>query len=119
MMPVSVIIESFLDAIQEVKQENDMASDAENRANEETQDILHDLEINPHSFNEKGHLASDLARVRAERRRAKDFQNDAYPLLKWVADNASAMRKLQEVLGETRKIEKKMETRVYMPRVRK
>lgn len=81
-----------------------------------TQDILHELELVPHTFNERGKLAKELTEVRQKRRVAKDAIELLEPLIRWAADHKKSIDALTKVLGDMRKIDNRRENRLYYKR---
>lgn len=78
-----------------------------------TQDILHDLELNDHTYHERGKLTNELVDIRKRRRVAKDTIEILTPLHEWAN---VALHKLESVLGEMRKIDTKRANRQYWPK---
>ena len=113
---ISKEIADFLDFIREAEQLNRIARANEAEANEMTQDILHCLEIEQKTYNEKARLAIKLAEVRKDRRAAKDLRETTQPLVDWAQANQGMINSMRRVLGEIRKAEKATENRAYTPR---
>lgn len=81
-----------------------------------TQDILHDLELNDHTYHERGKLTNELVDIRKCRRVAKDTIEILTPLHEWANTQSVALHKLESVLGEMRKIDTKRVNRQYWPK---
>lgn len=81
-----------------------------------TQDILHDLELNEHTYHERGKLTTELVDIRKRRRVAKDTIEILTPLHEWANIQSVALHKLESVLGEMRKIDTRRENRMYWPK---
>ena len=81
-----------------------------------TQDILHDLELNEHTYHERGKLTNELIDIRKRRRVAKDTIEILTPLHEWANTQSRALRQLESVLGEMRKIDVKRVNRMYWPK---
>lgn len=84
----------------------------------ETQDILHKLELEDVSYHDTAKLGKALMKVRENRRKAKDSVELNAPLVEWIQSHSDALKSLQKVLGETRKIEEKQRRRMYVPRTK-
>lgn len=93
-----------------------MAQEDERQANDETQDILHSLELDKHTYNEQAKLARKLVDVRQRRRIAKETQEATAPIVVWSEANKPVIKALERVLGDVRKAEKRQEHRMYAPR---
>lgn len=91
-----------------------------NNCDKATQDILHAIELGDYKDRDK--LATRLAHVRRERRKWKDIADNAEPLYSILTspdkiDIKYFLKKLNEVLGETRKREHSKDNRIYLPKV--
>lgn len=106
-------IENFLNFLVEAQQEYNMAISDEKLANEETQDILHEVELNENSYHEYAKLSKLLRQVRRDRRLAKDRAQQLQAVVDWANDNPKTIKELERVLGATRKAEKGTEGRYY------
>ena len=115
-MKCSEDIEGFLNFLREAQREYNIAADDEKSANGATQDILHSIELGEHKYHEYARLSKALREVRQERRRAKDIEQQIQPLQEWAAENAKAIKSLEQVLGADRKAERNMQERHYIPR---
>lgn len=84
-----------------------------------TQDYLHKLELENLDYSERAKVATSLAHCRRQRRACKDTAEILEPLVQFLeSDKGKTLYNLiREVLGKTRKVEERMETRVYFPRV--
>lgn len=109
-------IDEFLRFLREAKQEYDIAILGQSETEKETQDILHAVELDRHTYHEHARLSKTLKEVREERRKAKDKREQLEPIVKWGEENEKTVKELERLLGEVRKIEKKMGKRVYIPR---
>lgn len=83
------------------------------------QDYLHQLELDGLDYKGRARLATQLMKCRQHRRESKDTVRALYPLVEFLdSDKGRQLTNLmKEVLGRTRKVEKQMENRVYVPRV--
>lgn len=103
----------FFDTV--VGQYNEMI-DTKDWCENKTQDLLHELELVPHSFNERGKMAKELSEVRQKRRSAKDGIEMLNPLVDWCGKHKSSIDALTRVLGEMRKTCEKQANRLYYKR---
>ena len=84
-----------------------------------TQDYLHKLELENMDYKERAKIATQLSRCRQKRRECKDTVEILEPLVQFLdTDKGKTLFNLmREVLGKTRKVEERMGTRIYVPRV--
>ena len=109
-------IEVFLAFLRDCEQRYHIAETEEQEANNETQDILHSLELEPHDYHEYARLSKELRDVRQRRRKAKDTMVVLAPVVSYLNGNRLYIKGLERLLGDVRKAEKKLENRVYVPR---
>lgn len=90
-----------------------------NKLDKLTQDYLHNLELKNLNYSERAKVATQIAKCRQERRKSKDTVEILKPIVEFFdSDKGKQLLKLMnEVLGQTRKVEKKMETRTYKYKV--
>lgn len=90
-----------------------------NRMDRLTQDYLHKIELGNLNYKERAKVATQLAQCRRARRGCKDTVEVLEPLVRFLeSDKGKNLHNLvREVLGKTRKVEERMESRVYVPRV--
>ena len=83
------------------------------------QDYLHKLELEDLKYEGRAKVATQLARCRQQRREAKDMKTALEPLVFWLdTDKGKQLTNmLNEVLGQTRKVENKLKDRIYYHRV--
>lgn len=113
MKKYSLGIENFLQFLRDTKEVYDISKLKENDADNETQDILHKLELGNNSYHEVARLAKLLRTVRQERRKAKDNALMTAPVVDWVEENERVIKSLERLLGAVRKAEKSTEGRYY------
>lgn len=113
---VSKSIEDFLNFLRDCEQQYHIAEAEEQEANNQTQDILHSLELEPHNYHEYARLGKELVTVRQNRRAAKDTMDMIAPVLRWKSDNRTCINSMEQLLGIVRKAEKRIENRIYIPR---
>lgn len=113
-------IEEFLAFLREAEQEYRIAEADEQEANAETQDLLHSLELEEHTYNEYAKLSKEMKEIRKKRRYAKNKMAECLPILEWVEQNRVVMKSIERLLGDVRKAEKYTSgPKVYTPRVKK
>lgn len=115
-MKVSKELEQFLDFLKSAESQLDQATTGQQEAEAETQDILHSLELEKHSYHEMAALSRKLAEVRQARRQHKDNAAQLTPVVEWTRGNDAAVRSLQRLLGDLRKVERSTQNRFYTPR---
>lgn len=113
--PTSQGLEDFLSYLRETEQNYHMAEADEHQTNNETQDILHAIELGTSNWR-PAQLLRKLQRVREKRRIAKDTLAAAGPIVEWYQNNQTVVKALERLLGDVRKQEKKTRNRVYVPR---
>lgn len=109
-------IESFLGFLREAQQDYNISISQENDANDETQDILHKIELGENTYHEYARLSRALRIVRYERRKAKDTKCQLQPVVDWISQNSKAIKGLEQLLGAVRKAERGTENRYYTPK---
>ena len=93
-----------------------MAVAEEQETDDTTQDIMHCLEFEEHTYHEFAQLSKELAEIRKQRRMAKDTIAVLKPVLDWADKNTSVIRELEGLLGVVRKNEQKLNNRLYTPK---
>lgn len=90
-----------------------------NRLDKLTQDYLHKLELDDLDYKQRARIATQLTRCRRERRICKDTAQTLDPLIQFLESDKgkNLLNLMREALGKTRKVESRLETRVYHPRV--
>ena len=115
-MKASKDLERFLDFLKSAESQLDQAMAGQQEAEAETQDILHSLELEKHSYHEMAALSRKLAEIRQTRRQHKDTAAQLTPVVEWTRENDGTVRSLQRLLGDVRKTEKSTQNRIYTPR---
>ena len=112
---ISAVCKMFEDAMKDYQWSLDKTAEMEAL----TQDYLHSLELDNLKYDERAKVATQLARCRQERREHKDTVMILEPLVQYLGTDKGKQlyNLLREVLGKTRKVEERMENRVYHPRV--
>lgn len=109
-------IENFLKFLREAEEKFNMAQEEEIELNNQTQDILHFLELEKHPYHEYAKLAKKLKTVREERRKVKDYIQETGPIMTWLENNRQTIKNLEQLLGTVRKAEKSTVNRIYIPK---
>ena len=112
-------IETFLSYLRETEQRYHMSEVNEQEANNETQDILHSLELQDHDYHDFARLSKELRGVRQKRRAAKDTMSETAPVLDWIDQNRPTIKSLERLLGDVLNAEKSTANRIYTPRTRR
>lgn len=86
------------------------------QVNNETQDILHQLELYDDPYHQTATLAKKLRDVRRRRRTAKDELEKLTPLCEWIENNKAVIGQLQRLMGDMRKTERHHQNRYYIPK---
>lgn len=115
-MKRSEYISCFLDFMRESMVEYEIAKSGQANADNETQDLLHRLELHDDSYHDMARISRELKKARQERRKAKDAIIELQPILKWAEENARTLKSLEQLLGAVRKAEKATENRFYTDR---
>lgn len=114
----SYAIGELIELLEDAKKDYYWNADEVNRLNGLQQDYLHMLELDGLKYGERAKVATKLMKCRQDRRDSKDMVRVLEPLIKFLeSDKGKNMLNLmKEVLGKTRRVEKDMECRVYVPR---
>ena len=132
-MKTSKNIENFLNFYDAVKREYDIAFEMVSQCDKLTQDLLHRLELESLSTNEKNKIATQLKYCRKDRRYWKDIVEEVESFVTMfnqteasqadnkkkaeVEANRRFINMLRETLGKTRKQESYHANRSYKPRI--
>ena len=113
-------IAAFLNFLRNAQSLYNIARDELHQADNETQDILHQLELHENSYHKIAALGKKLRAVRRRRRTAKDTVEIYEPIIVWAnrQDNRELLKRLEQLLGEVRKIEESKENRMYVPKTK-
>ena len=115
----SATVSDFLHMMSEAQEDYTWNSGNIRRMDQLTQDYLHKLELGELDYKERARVATALAKCRKLRRASKDTVEVLEPLMQFLdSEKGRQMTNLmKETLGKTRKVEERMDTRVYYPRV--
>ena len=109
-------IEDFLNLLRESQQEYNIAVSDEKEKNDETQDLLHSIELQNHIPYNELLIFQVTKQVRQKRRRAKDTIQQLQPIVEWFKENQKVVKDLERLLGNVRKEEQHIENRYYTPK---
>lgn len=99
-------LEDFLGFLRQCEAALSDAVKAEELADKQTQDILHQMELNnntPYDYICEGIALTD---IRNKRREAKDRKKILNPIVEWAAENQKTINILTQILGKVRKEER-------------
>ncbi|MGM9987357.1 MAG: hypothetical protein ACI35O_09035 [Bacillaceae bacterium] len=96
----------------------DEAKDELHKYDQETQDVLHALELMDISDEQYSELAKDLQDIRKYRRQAKNFIEAVEPIRNFAKENQVLVKKMCKLNGEVIKLTNSIEERRYYARVR-
>ncbi len=115
----SPIISDFVKMMEDATKDYAWNFEQVNRMDRLTQDYLHMLELGNLNYKERAKVATQLSQCRKARRECKDTVEVLKPLVEFLeSDRGKNLYNLvREALGKTRKVEERMATRVYIPRV--
>ena len=111
-------IENFLSFCRECVYANRRASIAEMDADNQIQDILHNIELNENYPDDYVLQGLALKNIRKDRRVAKDVIRITYPVVQWVNQNQKTINELEKLLGAVRKAENNTVGRMYSNRTK-
>lgn len=115
---VSTQLSDFLTFSRTIQSKHEIAFQEVKKCDKETQDILHQIELG--TAKERNKFATHLAKVRKERRVAKDVVDVTTDLVAFMQSKefVTTYRRLEQLLGDVRKKEQYVENhRKYNPRV--
>lgn len=117
----SASISDFLKMLDDAAKDYEWNYEEVGRMDKLTQDYLHKLELDGLDYRERAKVATKLAQCRQSRRACKDTVEVLEPLVQFLESEKgrNMCNLVKEALGKTRKVESRMETRVYIPRVLK
>ena len=111
-------ISRFLQFLEQTEKDYAWAIEEMNRAENLTQDYLHQLELLPSTYHGRAHLAKRLKDCRVHRRKLKDTFVVYGPIVDMLRTERGKLivNQLQQVLGKVRKEEKFLTERKYTPK---
>ena len=111
-------IENFLSFCRECVDANRRAAITEMDADNQIQDILHNIELNENYPDDYILQGLALKNIRKDSRVAKDVIRITYPVVQWVNQNQKTINELEKLLGAVRKAEKNTVGRMYSNRTK-
>lgn len=115
-MKYSEHLSAFLDFLRNCRSEYNVANIREREANDETQDLLHCLELHENSYHDLAKISKAMRQIRQERRAAKDTERKLQPIVEWAQNNQKTIHELERLLGVVRAQEASMSGRLYNPK---
>lgn len=108
-------ISDFCNMVSSAQSDYVWNKDEVNRLDRLTQDYLHMLELDNLDYSQRAKVATKIMNCRKLRRASKDTVEILEPLIDFLNSDRgkNMMNLMKEVLGKTRKVENKMENRVY------
>ena len=106
-------IDAFLTFIRESESLYRQAEMNEQDANDQSQDLLHTIELKDCDDGKLLDIAKSFRDVRRERRGAKDAMDMLTAVKEWADANRAVIKGLEQLLGKVRKAEKNTENRIY------
>ena len=108
-------ISDFLKFIKETQQNYNGNREEVHRLDKLTQDYLHILELEGLNYKKRAKISTKLSLCRKSRRLSKDYVEIAEPLIMFLDSEKGKglINMLKDILGKTRRIEDRMETRTY------
>ena len=118
---IATDIKQIITSLEQSIKDSQWSQNKVTECDRDTQDILHSIELDPLTKNERNKLATRLKAVRIERRKNKDVVEINEPVVTFLSSDKGRqlLNLLREVLGKTRKIEEYHSNRTYKPRVAK
>ena len=115
----SPVIEDFCKMTEQARLDYEWNKAEVNRLDKLTQDYLHKLELDNLNYAERAKIATKLAECRKQRRASKDTVLILEPFITYLESDKGklTLRSMKELLGNTRQIEKRMETRSYRSKI--
>lgn len=115
----SETLSGFCRMLEDAQKDYAWSCDERERMDDLTQDYLHKLELDGLDYKERAKVATQLMKCRQARRECKDTIEVLEPLMQFLYSDKgkSLYNQFREILGKTRKVEKSMENRTYIPRV--
>lgn len=112
-MAYSETMQAFLLLVQRAKEGYPTEEENVVFCDNQTQDILHELELVPHSASQIMKLAKQLSATRQERRLSKNNLELLHPIVEWVNKHKNAINDLKDALAEVAIKEEALQNREY------
>ena len=115
-MNESAHIKKWLDFLAEAETRLHISEGILLEKDQQTQDILHRLELYDDPYLERKKLYDLIPYIRRDRRESKDSIEVLTPIVQYIESNRKTISCLQQLLGEVRKAERKQRERIYSNR---
>lgn len=112
-MAYSETMQAFLLLVQRAKEGYPAEEENVMFCDNQTQDILHELELVPHSASQIMKLAKQLSATRQERRLSKNNLELLHPIVEWANKHKNAINDLKDALAEVAIKEEALLNREY------
>lgn len=112
-MAYSETMQAFLLLVQRAKEGYPAEEENVVFCDNQTQDILHELELVPHSASQIMKLAKQLFATRQERRLSKNNLELLHPIVEWANKHKNAINDLKDALAEVAIKEEALLNREY------
>ena len=112
----STELNTFLSFLRACEESNRLAILIENDMDRQTQDILHNIELNENSQYDYICRGFTLRDIRRKRRKAKNTKEATALICNWMKENRKVISDLERLLGDVRKQEKQAQNRSYTNR---
>lgn len=109
-------IDDFLTFLREIEQTRHIYLSIEWDADNETQDILHIIELKEVNQNELDSLYNKLKEIRCKRRKAKEYILQTASIINWIDENRNVVKGIERLLGEVRKAERHSQNKIFTPK---
>jgi hypothetical protein len=109
-------LENFLNILRSSQEKYNIHYENVNKCDKEQNNIVHDFELLDLKYSGRAKLGTKLTKLRKERRHSKDIVELTSETVQFYKDNGMFIKKLEKLLGDLRKKEKNMETRIYIRR---
>ena len=112
---ISDFLSTFLQFMREAKSDYAYYNDLVKKCQDQTQDILHTLELQNLNAVQMMKLTKELISIRRERRTYKNFVEVYEPIINFMDNNSTGkcIKDLERLLGQVRKVEKYHSDRQY------
>lgn len=109
-------LETFLSLLRSTEEQYNIHFENVNKCDKEQQNLLHDFELLDLGYNQRAKKATELKKLRLERRHSKDTVEITSMVVQFCKDNRQFIQKMERLLGDLRKKENELENRVYKRR---
>lgn len=112
------LTETILNTFVQIEKEFKNLKDEIESTNDETQDILHDIELSNFNAAEGYFMAKKIQDVRRRRRQAKDEMEKLNMIYTYISQNQNIRQKLLDISRKIKTREENQQHRIYAPRAR-